>query len=97
MYDPNGIPIYEAIFNVPVVCSDICGLKNQVNKCGITFNPNSEIDLSNKIKLMWSNTDLYESCKSETYNQSEYLNISEYEKNGRNFLKRFLKYEIHNQ
>mgnify|MGYP006136905967 FL=1 len=51
MFESISIPIYEAFcFNVPVVCSNVCGLPEQCGEAAIFFNPQDPKDIAEKVQ-----------------------------------------------
>lgn len=54
---PNNLPPLEAIaLSCPVICADTPGMKEQLKDSALFFNPTDEVDLSEKIKLLSSNS-----------------------------------------
>jgi len=56
LFESISIPIYEAFsLGVPVCCSNVVALPDQVGDAAVIFDPNSKIDMAEKI-LMFLNT-----------------------------------------
>lgn len=60
---------------LPVIVSDIPALREVVGTCGVFFKPGDEIDLSNKISHLISNSDKITELKEKSREQAEKYNI----------------------
>lgn len=60
---PTNIPIVEAIImGVPVACSNLFSMPEQIGNAGILFDPFNEDDMANKIYKIWTDENLREKC-----------------------------------
>ena len=58
-FGPTNIPVLEALYlGVPVLCSDIYAMPEQVGDAGLFFNPESVEDIADKIRLIWTDDSL---------------------------------------
>lgn len=59
LFESVSIPIWEAFFiGTPVLCSNVCGLPEQVGDAAILFDPNNAEEMADKIYLLWKNDEL---------------------------------------
>lgn len=59
LFGPTNIPIAEAIvLGVPLACSNLFAMPEQVGGAGLLFDPFSESDMADKIAMLWSDDQL---------------------------------------
>ncbi|WP_448376389.1 glycosyltransferase family 4 protein [Fervidobacterium sp.] len=59
LFESISIPIWEAFFiGTPVLCSNVCGLPEQVGDAAILFDPNNAEEMADKIYLLWKKDEL---------------------------------------
>ena len=82
LFGPTNIPPLEALYcNTPVICSGLFGMKNQLKKSSIYFNPNSARDIFSKMNLVLYDRKIRKNLISEgkrilrNYNQFHFTNL----------------------
>jgi glycosyltransferase involved in cell wall biosynthesis len=75
LFESISIPIYESFaLKVPVLCSNVVGLPEQVGDSALTFNPFDIKDISNKMIIYLSNKNLREQMSHKGYERIKVLN-----------------------
>ena len=70
LFDPNGIPIYEAfVMGCPVVSSNVCALPEQVGDAGLMFDPTDIDDMADKLYTIWIDKKLREKLIQNGFNK----------------------------
>ena len=70
LFDPNGIPIYEAfVMGCPVVSSNVCALPEQVGDAGLMFDPTDIDDMADKLYTIWIDKKLREKLIKNGFNK----------------------------
>jgi len=71
LFGPTNIPIAEAmVLGVPVICSGIFGMPEQVGDAGIMFDPLDPADIADKIYKVWQDKALRETLVERGYDRS---------------------------
>lgn len=79
LFDPNGIPIYEAFFmGCPVVSSNVCALPEQIGNAGLLFNPIDIEDISDKLYKIWTDDELRKELSEKGFERVKNLNTDSY-------------------
>ncbi|KXJ53069.1 MAG: hypothetical protein AXW17_07090 [Colwellia sp. Phe_37] len=79
LFESISIPVYEAFaMRVPVVCSDVVALPEQVNGAGLLFNPDDPNDIYMKIKAMLDSKSLREGFVNKGFNIITSFKIEKY-------------------
>lgn len=79
LFDPNGIPIYEAFFmGCPVTSSNVCALPEQVGDAGLMFDPTNVNDMADKLYTIWTNKKLREELIQKGFNRLNDLSTENY-------------------
>ena len=82
LFESVSIPIYEAFaLKVPVCCSNITAIPEQVGDAGLIFNPFDINDIAEKILLYLNNENLRKEKAKKGFNRVINFNHSEYFKN----------------
>ncbi len=79
LFDPNGIPIYEAFFmGCPVVSSNVCALPEQVDDAGILFDPTDVNDMADKLYTIWTDKKMREELVQKGLSRLSDLSTEKY-------------------
>jgi glycosyltransferase involved in cell wall biosynthesis len=87
LFESVSIPIYEAFsLGVPVCCSNVVALPEQVGDAGLLFNPNDYYEIADKISLYLCNENIRQKKISLGYKRIMGLNYSAYQERIDNLL-----------
>ena len=79
LFGPTNIPITEAIvLGVPVACSNLFAMPEQLNGCGILFDPMSVNDMADKLALLWVDPLLRKRLANNSLNRAANFSIERY-------------------
>ena len=79
LFESISIPIYEAFsLEIPVCCSNVVGLPEQVNGAALLFDPFDEKDISSKIMQILNNPDLQKKLGKDGNRRLKKLNHETY-------------------
>jgi glycosyltransferase involved in cell wall biosynthesis len=79
LFDPNGIPIYEAFFiGSPVVSSNVCALPEQIGDAGLMFDPTNIDDMADKIFAIYTNEKVRDTLIQKGFERLNDLTIEIY-------------------
>lgn len=78
-FGPTNIPIVEALFlGVPVACSDLYAMPEQVGEAGLLFDPTSVADIAEKIGRLWTDASLRAELVRKGYDRVKDMTIEDY-------------------
>jgi len=78
-FESLSIPIWEAFhLGVPVVCSNVCALPEQVGDAALLFNPKNIEEMAKQIYHIWEDETLRRSLIQKGYNKIEGLSSENY-------------------
>ena len=79
LFESISIPIYESFsLKVPVVCSNITSLPEQVGDAALTFDPLNIKDISDKMLMYLNNHNLKKQMSVKGHKRIQGFNHSEY-------------------
>lgn len=88
---PTNIPPLEAnALGCPVAVSNIYGSQEQLGDATIYFNPNSVLDISKAIEIIWTNDELCEKLRINGLKKSNSWNQSHFEKKTEEIIEKIL-------
>jgi glycosyltransferase involved in cell wall biosynthesis len=80
-FGPTNIPIVEALFlGVPVVCSNVYAMPEQVGEAGLLFNPNNIDDMTEKIYMIWTDEGLRKELVRKGFERIKDMTLENYAK-----------------
>jgi glycosyltransferase involved in cell wall biosynthesis len=78
-FGPTNIPIVEAFFlGVPVVCSNVYAMPEQVGEAGLLFDPNNIDDMAEKIYAVWTDEGLRKNLVRKGYERIKGVTLENY-------------------
>jgi len=78
---PTSIPPLEAMtLGIPVLCSNLFSMPEEVGDAGMLFNPFNPMDMAEKIYKVWSDESLREKMVIKGYEKMNDLNLEKYAK-----------------
>lgn len=81
LFESISIPVFEAFsLHVPVCCSNVVGLPDQIGDAGLLFDPNDENDMANKIMMYLFNKKLRLEKANKGYEKIINFNVDHYQK-----------------
>lgn len=79
LFESVSMPIWEAFsLGVPVICSNVCSLPEQVGDAGLIFDPNSVDDIADKIYNIWDSQQIREELVKKGYERIKHLSLENY-------------------
>lgn len=80
-FGPTNIPQLEAFaLGCPVITSNIYGIPEQVGGAALLVNPADNIDIANKIAMVWDNEDLRLELIKKGYIRNSHWSLNEFSK-----------------
>jgi glycosyltransferase involved in cell wall biosynthesis len=59
LFEAESLPVWEAFAaGIPVLCSDVTSMPDQIGNAGLLFNPFDASDLAEKIANIWNDNSL---------------------------------------
>jgi glycosyltransferase involved in cell wall biosynthesis len=87
LFESVSIPIYEAFnLGVPVCCSNVVALPEQIDDAGLLFDPHDYKDIADKISLYLSNEKIRQEKITLGYNRIKGFNYCSYQEKLNNLL-----------
>jgi glycosyltransferase involved in cell wall biosynthesis len=81
LFESISIPVYEAFaLKIPVCCSNVFGLSEQVGEAGLLFDPNNATAMAEKINILLENEELAEDKKQKGYSKIINYDFAEYQR-----------------
>ena len=81
LFGPTNIPPLEAIvLGVPVLCSKLFSMPDQIGDAGLFFNPFEVKDIAEKIYRIWMDKDLRSDLIRKGYKKAEDMTLKRYAK-----------------
>ena len=75
LFESYSLPIWEAMrLGIPVACSNIDALPDQVGEAGLLFDPLNVESISNAVGKIWSDSELRQTLSSASKKRTEFLN-----------------------
>jgi len=80
-FGPTNIPIVEAFFlGVPVVCSNVYAMPEQVGEAWLLFDPNNIDDMAEKIYTAWTDENLRKIFIQKGYERAKDMTLENHAK-----------------
>ncbi|MCZ7621586.1 hypothetical protein KsCSTR_16410 [Candidatus Kuenenia stuttgartiensis] len=91
-FGPTNIPIVEAMFlGVPVICSNVYAMQEQVGNAGLLFDPKSINGIADSIYRIWTDENLRKGLIQRGYKKVKNITIENYTKQWENIIMEALK------
>ena len=79
LFGPTNIPPLEAmVLGIPVVCSNLFSMPDQIGDAGLLFNPFDVKDMALKIHRIWTDEKLRSDLRKRGYKKVESLTLENY-------------------